>query len=231
MSSVLITGASRGFGKELVAVYRSRGWTVFPLARNPESFDEWSAGDLCHPIRADVAGAGVEEAITSVLDAHTVSLDLLVNNAGNIRKVRWLPETPVEDIEDLFRVHCLGAFRCTRAALPFLRKASKPMVVNISSRFGSITRMAGGEFRGIYAYSVAKSAQNMLTACLDQELRKEGIRVLALHPGRLKTAAGAVDADTEPRVAAERFAEWQESVDRNRDCALYDLMSGKVMPW
>ena len=106
-----------------------------------------------------------------------------------------------------------------------------PMVVNVTSRFGSIVRCANGEFRGLYSYSIAKCAQNMLTACLDQELRREGIRVFAVHPGRLRTSVAAVDADTEPRVAAVKLAEWVESVDRNADCGLYDLMGGGVLPW
>ena len=76
-------------------------------------------------------------------------LDLLVNNAGPIRKLRWLPETVTEDVEELFRVHCVGALRCTRAALPFLRRAPRPTVVNVTSRFGSIARSAAGELRGL----------------------------------------------------------------------------------
>ena len=134
-------------------------------------------------------------------------------------------------MEELFRVHCVGAFRCTRAALPFLRRAPRPIVVNVTSRFGSIARSAAGEFRGIYSYSIAKCAQNMLTVCLDQELRKEGIRVFAVHPGRLRTAAAAVDADTEPQVAAARLADWLDAIDRDAESFLYDLMGGGVLPW
>ncbi len=203
---------------------------LFPLVRDSKVEAEL-AGDRCHPICADVGLASAESAIASVLEAHTSSLDLLINNAGNVRKLRWLPETAAEDLEELFRVHCVGAFRCTRAALPFLRKAPKPAVVNITSRFGSTARAAGGEFRGIYSYSIAKSAQNMLTVCLDQELRKEGIRVFAVHPGRLRTSVAAVDADTEPRAAAEKLAEWLDSADRDAGCSLYDLMAGEIIPW
>lgn len=231
MPSVLVTGASGGFGRELVDVFRLAGWTVFPLVRDREVTKLWQGIDGCHAICADVGLPAVESAMAEVLGARGDSLDLLINNAGDVKKLRWLPATSAEDIEDLVRVHCVGAFRCTRAALPFLRRAANPTVINISSRFGSIARVAGGEFRGIYSYSVAKSAQNMLTACLDQELRKEGIRVFAVHPGRLKTPAGAVDADTDPRLAAERLMGWLRSVDRNTECALYDLMSGEVIPW
>ena len=231
MPSVLVTGASRGFGRELLGVYRRRGWMLFPLVRDPEAAASLAEGDRCHPICADVGQPGVEDAIREVLEARTSALDLLVNNAGEVKKLRWLEATKAEDLEQLFRVHCVGAFRCTRAALPFLRRSPRPTVVNITSRFGSIAQAVGGEFRGIYSYSIAKSAQNMLTACLDGELRKEGIRVLAVHPGRLMTTAAAADADTEPRLAAARLAEWVGSVDRDTECRVHDLMTGGVIPW
>ena len=233
MSSVLVTGAGRGFGWELASLYVKRGWTVFPLVRTAESVAQWteSGAGGCHPILADVAEASVETAIGEVLGARTTSLDLLVNNAGVIRKRRWLPETTVDDVEEAFRVHCVGAFRCTRAVLPFLKRGRNPTVVNISSRFGSIAGATGGAFRGIYSYSIAKCAQNMLTACLDQELRQAGIRVLAVHPGQLRTTVAAADADTEPHVAAEKLADWLDSVGRDVECGLHDLMTGGVLPW
>jgi NAD(P)-dependent dehydrogenase (short-subunit alcohol dehydrogenase family) len=231
MLSVLITGASRGFGRELAGVYARRGWTIFPLVRDPGAAKAWAGSERCHPICADVGSPWVEDAIAGALAARQGGLDLLVNNAGPIYKRRWLPETPAEDVEELLRVHCVGALRCTRAALPFLRKAPTPMVVNVTSRFGSIARCANGDFRGLYSYSIAKCAQNMLTVCLDRELRKEGIRVWAVHPGRLKTDVAASDADVDPAVAAERLADWLNAVDRNADCFLYDLMEGGVIPW
>ncbi len=231
MLSVLITGASRGFGRELADVYARRGWTIFPLVRDPVVAKAWAGSDRCHPICADVGSPAVESAISAALANQNGGLNLLVNNAGDVRKLRWLPETAAEDVQELFRVHCVGALRCTRAALPFLRRAPMPMVVNVTSRFGSIARCANGEFRGLYSYSIAKCAQNMLTVCLDRELRKEGIRVWAVHPGRLMTEAAAYDAVTEPAVAAERLADWLNAVDREADCFLYDLMGGGVIPW
>ncbi len=231
MPSILVTGAGRGFGREVVRVYRERGWTVFPLVRQSADVEALTDPNGCHPICADVTEEKVEEAIANVLAARTDALDLLINNAGNIKKTRWLAETTTADMEALFRVHCVGAFRCVRAALPFLRKATNPLVVNISSRFGSISRMAQGEFRGIYAYSIAKSAQNMLTVCLDQELRREGIRVVSLHPGRLQTSVAAVDADTDPYVAAVKLAEWLQSMDREKERGLHDLLEDKTIAW
>lgn len=230
MPSVLITGAGRGFGRALADVYRRRGWLLFPLVRDRNTAASLEAPDS-HPIIADVTSPDLEDAIGRVIGVHTDSLDLLINNAGSVRKLRWLAATEIEDMEAMFRVHCVGALRCTRAALPWLRVTGRGTVVNVSSRFGSIGRIVAGDFRGIYAYSIAKAAQNMLTACLDQELRGTGIRVFAVHPGRLLTAAAASDADVEPAEAAERLADWVAGADREASCALRDLMAGTPLPW
>ena len=232
MPSILVTGAGRGFGRALVAEYLARGWTVLPLVR-----DERVAGDLaatsarCRPVLADVTTDDAEAAIAGALGAAGLPLDLLVNNAGIVRKLRGLAAADPADLEDHFRVHCLGALRAARAALPWLRRSPRPLVVNVSSRFGSIARTAAGEFRGLYSYHCAKAAQDMLTACLDAELGASGVRVLAVHPGKLRTPNGAADADTDPADAARAFADWAAGVPRDAPCALYDIASGGGIAW
>jgi NAD(P)-dependent dehydrogenase (short-subunit alcohol dehydrogenase family) len=233
MPTVLITGAGRGFGRELFDVYCARGWAMFPLLRDAHVARELATkgGAFCHPILADVADGEVESRIADSLQQHCQALDVLINNAGNIKKQRWLPNTTPEDIESLLRVHCVGAFRCIRATLPWLRKAERPLIVNVTSRWGSIARTVAGQFRGIYSYQIAKCAQNMLTACLDQELKGQGIRVAAIHPGRLTTESGAADADTSPKEAAIKLADWIQSFDPGQICACHDLMADDFIAW
>lgn len=233
MATVLITGAGRGLGRELTGVFFARGYTLFPLVRQFAVAQKLKSiyGSVCHPIVADVTAEDVESRITGVLDSHGGVLDILINNAGNIKKLRGLAKTVPEDMESLFRVHCVGAFRCTRAALPFLRKSKRALVVNVTSRWGSIGRTAAGNFRGIYSYQMTKCAQNMLSVCLDQEFRKEGIRVFPVHPGQLKTGIAAVDADVAPELAASKLADWVESLDREQPCACRDLMTGDLIEW
>lgn len=231
--TALITGCGQGLGHELCEVYCERGWSVLPLLRSPEVAARlWaSAPERCHPIVADVTAVDVEARIAAALGNHPEGLDLLVNNAGNIKKVRGLSETTPEDLVTLFEVHCVGAFRCTRAALPFLLRAGRAIVVNISSRKGSIARVLAGQGTGIYSYQIAKAAQNMLSACLDVELRSRGVRVFAVHPGKLRTAVAPADADTPPRLAAERLADWLASVARHESCGLHDVMQGGLIEW
>jgi NAD(P)-dependent dehydrogenase (short-subunit alcohol dehydrogenase family) len=180
---------------------------------------------------ADVSTDDAEREIAHVIGQYTEVLDVLINNAGTIKKHRGINETTIEDLEKLFGVHCLGAFRCLRSTLPFLRQSERAVVINISSRWGSISRTVSGNGGGIYSYQIAKCAQNMLTACLDQDLRPEGIRVMAVHPGRLKTEVGAPDADTLPREAAEALADWIEQVNGQTFSGLFDLMAQEHIGW
>ena len=233
MPSVLITGAGQGFGRALFDEYRQRGWIVLPLVRDEDTACRLQemGGPHCHPVVADVTDGHVENDIGRILEAHLDSLDVLINNAGSIKKLRGLEKTTCDDLEALFRTHCVGAFRCVRACIPFLSKAEKPVVVNISSRRGSVTNTVSGKFGSIYSYQIAKCAQNMLTACLDKELRDKGIRIFAVHPGRLKTDVAPPDADTEPRDAARTLADWVDRVDDGVVCGFHDLMRGELIAW
>ena len=233
MKSVLITGAARGFGRELVKVYVEKGWRVFPLIRkesdaarlvsdHPEDF---------HPIVGDVSLDSVTGGIAEVLERCTDSLDLLINNAGIIRKNRGLLKTNPEELIEHYNVHCAGAYRCTVAALPFLRKAKSAVIVNISSRWGSISRTVAGQGGLIYSYQMAKCAQNMFSACLHQELTADGIRVFAVHPGRLKTSVAAADADTDPREAAVKLAGWIERAGNIGEFGFHDIINDGMIGW
>jgi len=233
MPSILITGASRGFGRALADEYIERGWTIFPLLRSREMASEISrtAGYRCFPIIGDVTSADIEEKIVSVLGKHTEALDVLINNAGNIKKARGFEGANPEDMEEHFKVHCIGAFRCVRASIEFLKKSVKPVIVNISSRRGSISGTVTGELPRIYAYNIAKAAQNMLTACLSVDLRQYGIKVFAVHPGRLKTEVAPADADVEPRAAAAKLADWIDRTDENTPVGLNNLIEGGLIEW
>lgn len=234
MPSVLITGAGRGFGRQLLEVYLDRGWSVFPLIRDISQINnlrhEYAAN--CFPIIGDVGEDSIMVDISDVIESKRANLDLLINNAGNIRKNRGIGQASIQDLIDHFNIHCAGALRCAKAVLPFMKNPDNPVIVNISSRWGSISRTACGQGGLIYAYQIAKAAQNMLSACLYQELKNQNIKVFAIHPGRLKTDVGAFDADTDPRQAALKLADWIASIDNSPgELKCLDLMSGSVIEW
>lgn len=139
-------------------------------------------------------------------------LDVLVNNAG-----RGTPGTPIEgvDVATLLQVcdvNVGGVIRTVQAALGNLRAAPRPVIVNISSRLGSVRDQAEGRYADLstsYAYRISKAAQNMATTCLANELAPD-IRVWAVHPGVLRTAMGQRDATGEVAAAAARLVSMVE---------------------
>lgn len=83
MIKVVITGASRGFGYELLNVYSANGCMTFPLVRNADSASLLAKQfSNCYPITADLSSDEAVGRIASVLSEYTDSLDILINNAG-----------------------------------------------------------------------------------------------------------------------------------------------------
>jgi NAD(P)-dependent dehydrogenase (short-subunit alcohol dehydrogenase family) len=233
MKSVLITGAGQGLGRELLRVYMNNGWIVFPLVRKAEDATaiKMQYPQNCHPIIGDVTTDSVGAKIADALALNIDSLDLLINNAGSIKKNRGLMGTNPDELREHFEVHVIGAYRCIVAALPFLLKAAKPVVINVTSRWGSISKILGWERNHIYSYQIAKCAQNMFSAILHQEFKKQNLKVFCIHPGRLKTAVEPFDADVEPRDAAIKLAQWIEKIDNNAEFKFYDIMNDATFEW
>jgi NAD(P)-dependent dehydrogenase (short-subunit alcohol dehydrogenase family) len=231
--TILITGASRGFGHALVEACSSRSWRTVPLVRNAQVAERIHAEfPDCYPIIADVTSNEVETVFARELRRFGW-IDVLINNAGVPGRTTVIESVTPAEITDLFQTHCLGAMRCTKAALRFMHKGQR-VIVNVTSRFGSVSRWASGAFAGrsiSYSYRIAKASQNMLTVSLAGELGPQGFIVCAVHPGRLKTQSGASDADTEPETAANRLAEWIVGIDADMNGKYFDLENAKVMEW
>ena len=199
---VLITGANRGIGYGLLKVFIQNHFEVFSLVRKKEAAAKLKEEfpQRCYPIIADVRQDDCKKKIRDTLREHTDTLDILLNNAGGPGKAYHLKEASSKEMFDLFNVHCLGIMRTVQCTKEFLESSFNPRVINLSSRLGSLTRVASGEFKGrnfSYAYRISKAAQNMLTVCLNEELKDQGICVIALHPGEIRTELGTSEADTE----------------------------------
>ena len=90
--------------------------------------------------------------------------------------------------------------RTTRAFLPLLRKSKQPRVVNVSSGIGSLTRKPPE--RHAYAYAASKAALNMVTRISAAEFKEQGICIVAVTPGWVRTDMGGADAELDPIVVA-----------------------------
>jgi NAD(P)-dependent dehydrogenase (short-subunit alcohol dehydrogenase family) len=228
---VLITGASRGLGRALVGSFLRRGCDVLGLVRSRSRAEELSRihPENFGPVVADVTSSELGAALEGAIAARHGVLDVLINNAGTRGYLTSIAQEPESEVSELLAVHCVGALRATRVALPFLRKSPGALVVNVTSRFGSIARTAAGDFPGdqySYSYRVAKAAQNMLTLCLAQELRSDGIAVCAVHPGRLRTDSGPPDPEMSADEGADRLADWTLAADSSVNGGYFELDSG-----
>lgn len=211
--NIFITGINKGLGKELFELFLSKGYTVYGLLRN-QLVAEKLKSNLPENGKLILADVSIDEsinAIQKVVRGNTI--DLLINNAGIGGGSHLIDEIESKEIIDLFNIHSLGVFRTVKALKTNLLKASDPIVLNLNSRLGSITRQANGTYDDItvsYSYRVAKAAQNMLTICLRKEFKNE-IKFLSLNPGKMKTGIAQVDADVNPEVVANRLLEFYEN--------------------
>ena len=200
MKTIFISGANRGIGLELARQCLNAGDRVLAACRNPAE-----ANDL-----KDLRGVGGELEILelTVDDEDSVDscfrrlrdqgqgFDLLFNNAGIID---WSDLATVEkdSLERIYRTNLVGALLVMRAALPCLGRSSDPLVVNLSSRLGSISLRGGTQLGGAVAYQCSKAALNMLTRQAAIDWAPMGVRVISISPGWVKTDMGGPDAKYE----------------------------------
>jgi NAD(P)-dependent dehydrogenase (short-subunit alcohol dehydrogenase family) len=187
---VLVTGGAAGLGRAIAQRFLAAGARVAVVDRVGDVAAV--AAELgCVGVEADVAGDGIEAAIGDVVE-RLGGLDLLVNNAG-VAIVGPLLEADEADLRRVFDVNVIGAWRCTRAAVPTLAE-SGGCIVNMVSAAGT----AGSPM--LAAYSMSKAALIRMTEALAVELRPAGVRVNAICPA-LTGPTRMVDALREPMAA------------------------------
>jgi NAD(P)-dependent dehydrogenase (short-subunit alcohol dehydrogenase family) len=192
--SILITGANRGIGLGLTAVFARHGWQVYAAARQEEPpalgslRNEFPSIEILNlDVTRELSLAGAAEILAEE------PLDILVNNAAIFpgEGTEGILELDPEWFDQAFATNVTGVVRTVRAFLPALRRSARPRIVNISSGAGSIS--AKNDFR-YYPYSVSKAALNMLTRCLAAELAPDPIPVVAISPGWVRTDMGGPEA-------------------------------------
>jgi len=175
--TVLVTGANRGIGLELVRQMRARGHQVIGTARKPEQAMELKETGA-RVVQLDVTDSNSIRAMAEQLKGQRI--DLLINNAGMLgHNAQSFAETDFDQVIATFDVNSLGPMRVTQALLPNIMAGSGKTVIQISSTMGSIANNSGG----YYGYRASKAALNMLNSSLALELADNGITSVVMHPG------------------------------------------------
>ena len=152
-----------------------------------------SYADLLDILPVDVEDEGSATRLFSELEKKSESIDLLFNNAGIIDWEDML-DVSSASMEKIYKVNVVGALLVLRAAIPCLRRSANPVVVNVSSRLGSIELRGNTQLGGAMAYQCSKAALNMLTKQASIDLAPFGITVLSQSPGWVRTDMGGSEA-------------------------------------
>jgi NADP-dependent 3-hydroxy acid dehydrogenase YdfG len=183
--TILITGASTGFGRDTAETLARTGHTVFASMRDTRAKNRKHADELhkqgIKVVELDVSSdASVEKAIAEVL-ANARTIDVLVNNAGVASAGITEAFTP-DQAKLIFNTNVVGVLRASRAVLPAMRNQRDGLIINIGSILGRVTF----PFFGIYGAS--KFAVEALTDSLRYEVSQLGIDVTLLQPSAYPTA-------------------------------------------
>lgn len=228
--TIFITGANRGVGFEFVRQYAEDGCNVIATCRDTSSAKELI--DLANQmgnITVEALDIGDQPNIKSIAEKYNgQAIDILVNNAGIIDRVNnSIMEASRDSMIELFNINFFGTLAITQALLPNILKSETKRIITLSTKVSSIDDNRSG---GKYGYRCSKIALNMAMKNIALEYKKQGLRIILLHPGWVRTSMGGKLAliSTEKSVAGMR-----ETMAKYIDESLanfYDY-KGEVIPW
>jgi NAD(P)-dependent dehydrogenase (short-subunit alcohol dehydrogenase family) len=183
MSKVfLLTGSTRGLGRQIAEAALAAGHRLVATARRPESLADLADryGTQILPVRLDVTDpVAAQAAVAAGVEAFG-RLDVVVNNAGyaNLASVE---DVTLEDFREQLDANLLGVVNVTKAALPVLRRQGGGRIIQVSSIGGRLATP------GLAAYQAAKWAVGGFSEVLAREVEPLGIKVTILEPGGMQT--------------------------------------------
>lgn len=183
MTTMLITGASSGYGLETALHFHDQGWTVIATMRNPR-VDAMPKSSRLRILPLDVTSPG---SIAACLEA-AGEIDVLVNNAG-IGVVGAFEATPMALVRKVFETNTFGVMAMAQAVIPQFRERRAGVIVNVTS---SVT-LAPMPLAA--AYTASKMAIEGFTGSLAHELAAFGVRAKLVEPGYGPTTRFAANTD------------------------------------
>jgi NAD(P)-dependent dehydrogenase (short-subunit alcohol dehydrogenase family) len=195
MSSVLITGCSKGIGLETALAFARAGHQVYATMRNPSqspALADTAAREKL-PIIISTMDVDSDESVSNAIAAIQKNgpIDVLVNNAG-IEGVGPVEELPLAKFRAIMETNYFGTLRCIQAIVPEMRQRKSGCIINISSVAGRICNPP------LTSYCASKWALEALSEGLAGELKTFNVRVAIVEPGIIDTAMAQRIGDPAP---------------------------------
>jgi serine 3-dehydrogenase len=179
--TILITGATAGFGQAAARRFAADGWRVIGTGRRAERLRELQQelGDAFLPLEIDMRDREAVESL-SKLSPPWGDIDLLLNNAGLAPPMTPMPETDWERIEEVLDTNIAGLVALTRVLLPKLVER-KGQIINLSSVAATYP------YKGGAVYAGTKAFVRQFSLDLRCDLAGTGVRVTSIEPGMAET--------------------------------------------
>lgn len=222
MPTILITGANRGLGLEFVRQYAADGWRVLATVRDPmkgkAASDAGAEVYVC-----DVADPAAVARLAASLDG--VPIDLLLNNAGVYGDRQAFGAVDADEFLRVMRVNALAPLKMAEAFAG--RLTGRKIIASVSSKMGSIAENTSG---GFYAYRASKAALDMIVKSLALDLAGEGVTVVALSPGWVRTDMGGPSAPLDAPTAVAGMKAVLDGLEAG-DSGKFLHYDGTEVPW
>ena len=230
MTNVLITGANRGLGLGFVKNYLGKDVNVVSTTRDIKGSKELLAlkeifRDKLEIFELDLIKESAGDTIANLIGDRPI--DILINNAGVGSTNQHFEAVSPNPWLEVLKVNLIAPLMITQSIINNVKKGSDKKIYFLSSQLGSIGDNASG---GMYIYRSSKTGLNQVVKSLSVDLKPQGITVVSLHPGWVKTDMGGPNAPVSIDESIEGMMQVIDATDI-RDTGRFLNYDGKELPW
>ena len=230
MTNVLITGANRGLGLGFVKNYLVKDVNVVSTTRDIKGSKELLAlkeifRDKLEIFELDLIKESAGDTIANLIGDRPI--DILINNAGVGSTNQHFEAVSPKPWLEVLKVNLIAPLMITQSIINNVKKGSDKKIYFLSSQLGSIGDNASG---GMYIYRSSKTGLNQVVKSLSVDLKPQGITVVSLHPGWVKTDMGGPNAPVSIDESIEGMMQVIDTTDI-RDTGRFFNYDGKELPW
>ncbi len=230
MTNVLVTGANRGLGLGFVTNYLGKNVNVVSTTRDIKSSRELLSlkekfPDNLEIFELDLLKESAGDTLANFLGERPI--DILINNAGIGSTNQHFQAVSPKPWLEVLKVNLIAPLMVTQSIIDNVKKGVDKKIYFLSSQLGSIGDNTSG---GMYIYRSSKTGLNQVVKSLSVDLKPQGITVVSLHPGWVKTDMGGPNAPVSIDESIEGMTQVIHTTDI-RDTGRFLNYDGKELPW